>query len=277
MSAQPSKGGFVDVPGARLAYEVAGEGEALLLIHGGLADRTMWDDQLGAFSERYRTIRFDMRGFGESTMSPGPFALHEDVRAVLAALGETQAHVLGLSLGGRVAIDFALTYPEMVRTLILAGSALGGYTFSESTMRQIDEADEALDAGDIPRGVELELRLWIDGPRRTPDQVDPAVRERVRAMNTRNYERASPEGEPQWPEPPAVSRLAEIEIPTLVIVGGGDVDDIHRIADLLVAEIPRSTKVVIPDAAHHPNMEKPEEFNRAVLNFLAEHTAHRTS
>src|SRR5947209_274318 len=110
---------FVDVNGAQLRYEVRGEGYPLVLLHGGLADMRMWDEHMEPLSRRYRVIRFDMRGFGESVMPPGPFAFHEDVAGLLHALGITRAFILGLSFGGKIALDFTLEYPELVHALIL--------------------------------------------------------------------------------------------------------------------------------------------------------------
>jgi pimeloyl-ACP methyl ester carboxylesterase len=135
-------------------------------------------------------------------------------------------------------------------------------------MTRIDEADEALDAGEIDRGVELELQLWIDGPNRRPEEVDARVRERVREMNGHNYREVAQEGVPRLPEVPAAQHLSEIAVPTLILVGDQDVPDMHAIADVLDAEIQDTERHVIQGAAHHPNMEQPEEFNRLVLDFL---------
>jgi 3-oxoadipate enol-lactonase len=271
MKSTLAEAGFVDVGGARLVYEMAGEGETLLLIHGGLANRGMWDDQFEHFSQEFHTIRFDLHGMGDSSSPPGPVSFHDDVRGLLTALGVERAHILGLSFGGRIAIDFALAYPRMVRSLTLVGSGLGGYPFSDALSARIEEADELLDAGDIAQGVELELRLWIDGPRRTPDQVDPVVRERVRAMNAANYQKDTSEMELREPEIPARERLEEIRVPTLILLGAEDVTDIAAIAEVLEREIPDASRTVIDGAAHHPNMEKPEEFNRLVLDFLQQY------
>src|SRR5229473_3118221 len=147
---------------------------------------------------------------------------------------------------------------------------LSGFEPAEEDKASEAEVDEAIRSGNVARAVELTLRFWTDGPTRTPEQVNPAVREKVRAMTTRNFERPEDENatQPRALEPPAISRLSEIHVPTLIIFGDQDVRDILKIADILEKEIPGAKKVVIPGTAHHLNMEKPEEFNRVVLDFL---------
>jgi 2-hydroxy-6-oxonona-2,4-dienedioate hydrolase len=123
----------------------------------------------------------------------------------------------------------------------------------------------AREQGDYDREVELRLQLWVDGRSRTSDQVDPQVRARAREMLMR---RPGLQGEGQSLEPAALGRLNEIEIPTLILVGDRDEANIATIADLLANNIRGAQKVIIPDTAHLPNMEKPEQFNRLVLEFL---------
>ncbi len=265
--------GFADVNGTRLYYEVAGTGHPLLLIHGGLVDRRLWDDQFDVFAQHYQVIRFDVRSFGDSapiTAETPPYSLEEDLYSLLKFLGIEKTYVLGLSMGGAIAINFTLMYPEMVDALIPVAMGLSGFEPAEEDKASEAEVDEAIRSGNVARAVELTLRFWTDGPMRTPEQVNPAVREKVRAMTTRNFERPEDENatQPRALEPPAISRLSEIHVPTLIIFGDQDVRDILKIADILEKEIPGAKKVVIPDTAHHLNMEKPEEFNRIVLDFL---------
>ena len=265
--------GFADVNGTRLYYEVAGTGHPLLLIHGGLVDRRLWDDQFDVFAQHYKVIRFDVRSFGNSapiTAETPPYSLEEDIYSLLKFLGIEKTYVLGLSMGGAIAINFTLMYPEMVDALIPVAMGLSGFEPAEEDRASEAEVDEAIRSGNVARAVELTLRFWTDGPMRTPEQVNPAVREKVRAMTTRNFERPEDENatQPQALEPPAISRLSEIHVPTLIIFGDQDVRDILKIADILEKDIPGAKKVVIPGTAHHLNMEKPEEFNRVVLDFL---------
>jgi pimeloyl-ACP methyl ester carboxylesterase len=258
--------GTAEVNGARLYFEVAGAGPAVVLLHAGIADRRMWDAQFGAFADAFRVLRYDARGYGRSDFPPGPFARHDDLYGLLRHLGIDGAALVGCSMGGATAIDFALQHPEMVTTLVPVASGLGGYQWSDVVSAYDEEEEAALQRGDMEAVIELNVRFWVDGPRRTPQQVSPALRETVRAM-LRDAS-TSTQGQPRPLDPPAITRLAEIDIPTFVVVGDEDVADIGVIADLLVSGIGGARKAVIPGAAHLPNMERPEEFNRTVLDFL---------
>lgn len=131
-----------------------------------------------------------------------------------------------------------------------------------------EQVDEVYESGDVAGAVELELRMWVDGPNRGPDAVDPAVREKVRDMNAALFARDDTEGEEIPLEPPVASRLDEIRSPTLVVVGDQDVPDVLAAANVLTSGILGARKAVIPDAAHVANMERPKIFNRLVLEFL---------
>jgi 3-oxoadipate enol-lactonase len=260
--------GIADVNGATLVYDVAGQGHPLVMIHGGLVDRHLWDDQFDVFAQQYRAIRYDVRGYGESSTPTEPYAHHEDLRSLLTFLGVESAYVLGLSMGGGIAIDFTLAYPAMVDALIPVAAGLPGYAWSESLAEQGAAIQDAFSRGDVPHAVELMTRMWTDGPRRTPAQVDPGVRERVRRMTTAMLARPKDEAEPQPLDPAAIARLADIHTPTLVIIGDQDIPDCLAIAALLETGITGARKVVLPGTAHHLNMERPAEFNRIVLDFL---------
>lgn len=264
--------GFADVNGARLYYEVGGEGHSLLLLHAGVADSRMWDDQFSMFAQHYKVIRYDLRGFGKSAMPPGPFSGHEDVAGLLNFLNIEKAYVIGQSFGGYIAIDFALAYPEMVDALVLGAPNVSGYEpSSEEMQRFCAEEEDALNRGDLVAATELNLRMWVDGPNRTPDQVNPAVRERVREMQLYAFSLPEPgDSERQPLTPSAINQLDEIRVPTLIIVGDQDVPEFLKISDIVATGIPGAKKVVIPGVAHLPNMEEPKEFNRIVLDFLSE-------
>jgi pimeloyl-ACP methyl ester carboxylesterase len=263
--------GSAKVDGTQLYYEFLGNGEPLVLIHGGLIDLRMWDDQFEFFAQHYRVIRYDVRGHGRSPSPPGAYRDDNDLAALLKHLGVERAHVMGLSLGGRIAVDFALMHPEMVISLIPVAPGLSGYSFTADELKENREGLNAAYArGDYDAAVEFFQRSWTDGPRRTPEQVDPEVRERVRAMAIEGIQPGKKLGQSHWPNPPAIGRLSEVRVPTLVIVGDLDMPDIHTIVDLLMEGIPGAKKVTIPGAAHMVNMEQPNEFNQAVLKFLSE-------
>ena len=250
-----------------LYYEIAGEGHPLVLIHGGLVNSGLWDDQFEVFAGQYRTLRYDVRGFGKSKSPASYYSNHGDLRDLLDFLGIVRADVLGLSLGGAIAIDFTLTYPNRVAALIPVAAGLGGYRATSNRALR-DEMEAAYESGDMERAVELSLQAWTDGPYRTPDQVDPGVRERIRAMTAHTFDLPDVEQWLQRLEPPAIDRLAEIKAPTLFVAGDQDVEDILKIGDLIVTQVPGARRAVIPGTAHHLNMEQPVEFNRVVLDFL---------
>src|SRR6266516_2168326 len=277
--------GFAEINDTILYYEVAGEGRKLpegreereghplVLLHGGLVDSRSWHDQFIDLTEHYKVIRYDMRGYGKSGQLKAdtkPYSLRQDLYALLQFLGIEKTYLIGLSMGGGLEIDFTLDHPEMVDALILVGTGLSGFESKDSDNPLWAEADKAFKNRDIPRAVEITLRIWTDGPERSPEEVDAEVRERVRAMSTFNFSRPDDQDapEPLELEPPAISRLSEIHAPTLIVVGDKNVRDILTIADILEKKIAKAKKVVIPGTAHHLNMEKPAEFNRAVLDFL---------
>ena len=224
---------------------------------------------MDTFSRRYRTIRYDLRGFGRSPVVEGPFSHHADLHALLDALEVDRASFVGCSMGGGAVLDFALENPERTRALALVGSAVGGFEFDEAPPEEWEELVAAEEAGNLEKVSELEVRMWVDGPRRGPDAADPAVRDLVREMNLIALENEATQlGEELEPGVPAVSRLSRMQAPTLVIVGDEDRARTLAAADLLEEKLPDARKAVMPGAAHMPNMERPDEVNHLVLDFL---------
>lgn len=268
---QPSiKTGFVSVDSTRLYYEEMGSGEPLILIHGGLIDRRMWDEQFAAFAQQFRVIRYDARGHGNSGSVSGPFSHHEDLYHLMEALDIDQATLVGLSMGGYISIDFALAYPDRVTALVLVSPGLTGYKFHGETLeKNNNEIIAAIGDGDLDRAVEYFQRSWTDGPYRTPDQVDQGVRESVRIMAIETARKYRFENLERRLSPPAIDRLSEIKIPTLTIIGTLDMPGIKEIVDMIGRDVDGVEAVEIEGAAHMVNMERPEEFNRAVLRFLS--------
>lgn len=264
--------GYADVHGAKLYYEATGEGPTMVMLHAGICDSRMWDDQFEAFARHQKVVRYDLRGFGKSEPVAGKFAHYEDLRGLLDTLGIERAYLMGASLGGMTAIDFALTYPDRADGLVLVGSGLGGYddpSADEEDPPEWAEAVKAFEAGDYERAAEFEVRLWVDGPQRQPEQVNAAVRDKVRIMNTialRNE--ASNPGEIEKLDPPAAGRLDELQVPLLVIVGDLDQPEILMIGNHLAGRVPGAQMVVINGTAHVPNMEQPTVFNQRVLAWL---------
>ena len=269
MTELSSTTGFLDVPGASLYYECAGQGHPLLLIHAGIADSRMWDEQFPLFAQRYRVIRYDLRGYGQTRLEPGTFANHEDVTALLNALGVQKAHIIGVSFGSAIALNFTLAHPDMVASLVMVAPSVVGEESSERIRQFIHDEAALLEQDDIAGATELNMRLWVDGIHRSPEQVNPALRQRVYDMQYHAFTIPMPEGiEEEELQPPAITRLVEVRAPTLVIVGDLDLPEKLQLAAQLANDIPDARHHAIEGAAHMVSMEQPQEFHRVVLDFL---------
>jgi pimeloyl-ACP methyl ester carboxylesterase len=263
--------GYVDVAGASLYYEEAGQGPPLVMIHGGMLDRRMWDGQFEAFARSHRAIRYDVRAHGLSRADSVPFADHDDLLRLMDSLSVSQAVIMGLSMGGQIAIDFALTNPERVRALVLVGPGMSGWEFdSDEIARYLEEITAAVETEDFATIIEVFTRWLCDGPHREPEQVDSVVRRRVLDMLGGSGQRWEFMDLASRLDPPTVERLDEIRVPTLAVVGSIDMQDVRDIVDHIVEQIPGAQRVVIPDVAHMVNMERPEVFKDVVAEFLAE-------
>jgi pimeloyl-ACP methyl ester carboxylesterase len=244
----------------------------VVLLHEGIGDRRMWEPQVGPLVDAgYRVVRPDFRGFGDSDLAPGPFSNVADVRELLEHLGVERARIVGGSLGARVALEYALTYPDAVEALVLVGPAMRDMNPNEAVRKSWEEEEALVEAGDVDGAVEVNLRVWVDGVSRAPDEVDPDVRERLREMQRRAFEvqMAEPDAGPEEPfEPQASTRLGEIDCPVLVLVGDLDQPAIQEVADRLAEGIPGARTEIIAGTAHAPNMERPDELNRLLLDFL---------
>jgi pimeloyl-ACP methyl ester carboxylesterase len=265
--------GFAELNGTKFYYELAGEGEPLVLLHAGICDNRMWDDQFAAFGEHYRVLRYDWRGAGKTAVAdvPVPYAHHDDLHALLKHLGILKAHLVGCSMGGTIAIDFTLAYPAMVTSLTTVNSTPRGLKSDEPPPPQAALAETAFEAGELEEASELEVQIWVDGSQRTPEQVDGRIRDKVRAMNLIHLQNEALEmGEERPLTPPANQRLDQIHQPVLIINGDLDLPHVGKAADFMAAMIPHSKRAIIAGTAHLPSMEKPAEFNQIVLEFLAE-------
>jgi pimeloyl-ACP methyl ester carboxylesterase len=233
----------------------------------------MWDPQWEAFQRSHRVVRLDLRGFGGSPYLPGPYSHAADVIALLDGLELGPAALVGVSLGGGVALQVAVARPDLVSALVLIGSGIRGHDWSEGVTRAWEEEEAALERGDLDAAVEINLRTWVDGPRRSPDEVDPAVRLKVGEMQRRALELYLDGGDAAEEEALVTDvgdRLGEISVPTLVVVGELDLPDLHLIAARLQRELPDARGATIAGAAHAPTMERPDEFAEIVLSFLRE-------
>ena len=264
--------GFVQCDQASLYYEKAGAGLPVVFIHAGVADCRQWDREFPSFARDHEVLRFDMRGYGRSLPVDGPFSHLSDFTTVLDRLGMDGRLVLvGCSMGGTMALDFTLAHPSRVRALVLVGSAPGGLRLAAEDHPMEADAEEANEAGDLDRAAELEAQIWFDGVDRTADRVDAAAREKMIEMNRLALAHAALGLGTRLPaaEPAAATRLHEIAVPLLALVGAHDLEYFRLAADLMEKEVRGARKVVFDNAAHLLNMEHPARCEEEVRSFLA--------
>jgi 3-oxoadipate enol-lactonase len=233
----------------------------VLLLHPGVGDSRSWKPQVEALREAgHRPIAPDLPGYGTEPLRPGRLSYVEHVAGLL----DGPAAVVGCSLGGRIALELAVERPELVDRLVLVNAALPSWQWSPEVQAANDAEDAALDRGDLAAAAETNL-VWL-GPNASDD-----VRDLVLEMVRRSFELQLPvyeEVEAVRVEPPVDERLGEIRVPTLVVVGGADVPDMAEIAQVLIAGIPDACSATIEGAGHVPSLERPEELNRLLLDFL---------
>lgn len=262
--------GVVRIGSAQIFYQTAGRGSAVVLLHGGNLDSRMWDAQFLPLAREHRVIRYDARGWGKSSLplADSAYAAHEDLRTLLDSLHIARASLVGLSLGGRIAIDFALRYPAMVDRLVLASPGLSGWPFLHRDTSWFADGRRARDRGDYD-GVAL---AWLESDFMRPAMQHPELRAQLRteaAANGRYWKMLLTKGDPERPaEPQALGRTGAISAPTLLVIGTGDNADILLIADTLMKTVPGIRRVDFAGAGHMVNMEEPDRFTELVRDFL---------
>ncbi len=257
------------VNGVDVAYDVAGSGPPVVLLHAGIADRSMWDDAAPMLAERHRVIAPDLRGFGETPLPDGTFVYAADVAALLEALEIERAHVVGVSMGGHVALDLALARPELVDHLVLVGAGIDGWEHERGLTDAWAEEEAAFERGELDEVAWMNVATWLDGPMRNASDVPAALRRRVFEMQRLALDHENPAATGGWLTPSRREHLGDVAAPTLVLVGALDQRDFRKIARYLAAEIPGARFEELPGVAHLPPLERPEAFARTVLSFLS--------
>ena len=257
------RSGYADVPGGKLSYEAAGMGPHVLLLSGGnWMDLREWDGQFIPFSRSFQAIRYDARGSGMSDTPTGPFSHADDLHALLDRLRIRKAHLVGLGSTAGVALDFALAHPDRVASLVLVSPSVGGYEFSEEHGKR----EAALLKVLKKEGAKAFARAVLDDPYLVP----AGGRRKARKLLRSNAKRLL-SVDPSWVQgldPPAIGRLLEIHVPTLVVLGEEDDPEILKAGDVVSEGIPSARKVVLRGAGHAVNMERSRKFSRVVLDFL---------
>ena len=262
---------ILNLHGADIAYDEAGTGHPLLLVHAGIANRHMWDPVWEPLASRFRVIRPDLRGFGDSIAATEPFTNWHDLARLLRALDAVPAHVIGVSMGGSASLDLAIAEPYKVDRLVLCASGAAGWEWEDQLKADWDAEEAAWQRGDRDEVAWANVRTWIDGPLRgteAPAELRQATFDMYRpALDLQAVEGAEDSGSL---EPRSADRLAEVSMPTLVVVGELDQPDMMKIGEHLAESIPDARLVRIPGVSHLPPMEAPEEFVRIITEFFAE-------
>jgi 3-oxoadipate enol-lactonase len=256
--------GFIPVNDGQLYYEKTGTGPPLVFLHGVCLDHRMWQQHVDYFSRSYTCINLDLRGFGNSSL-PGssPYSFHQDIKTLLDSLQiKNQVVLIALSMGGKAAINFSLSYPERTKALILADAAVDGYNFRDFRLEHIAKLAQQ-------KGIDTANRFFLNQSIFASAKKDSAVFARLTQMvlsySGWQWVHSNPV---QELTPPAIEQLKQIKLQVLMITGEKDIWDFQQIADILHKNIKRSLKKEIADAGHMCNMEKPQVFNRLVSHFL---------
>lgn len=271
MTTAPAEG-RINIDGGSLHYRRQGQGESLVLVHGFGLDLRVWAPQWPALTDHYDVISYDLRGFGRSS-PPGvmPYAHHQDLRALLDALGVKRTHLLGHSLGGGIAASFAVAYPERTDCVVLSAPLLRGYTQLDQLMALLKSVWQI--AGQD--GLDAARAAWLNASLFAPTLQSPAGRTLLTQIMADysgwHWQHRDPE---TGLEPPLANRLNELLAPTLVLVGTRDLPDFARMGEALAAQAPRAHLELLPDLGHGPSLENAALFNSRVLEFLrAAHSA----
>ena len=260
----PATGTF-ELDKQSLSYQQQGSGTPLVLIHGMATDHRLWQPQLDAFAANYRVISYDLRGFGASSRPTEPYTAEDDLAALLDHLKIDSAHILGLSLGSSIATRFALNHPARCQSLIAAGPVLQGFDDAKDFMAGLKQVWAAAKE----QGVDAARQLWLELPlfsgltqSSTYGQLGLQMIDDYDGWHWLNRD---PE---TWPDVMPAGRLAEISCPTLIISGDSELPGLQRAGAFMQAHIPSAQSVTISHAGHMVNLEQPDLFNEALLNFL---------
>jgi 3-oxoadipate enol-lactonase len=261
-------------PGAHLAFQVAGEGPAVVLVHGFGLNLHMWDPQVEHLAARFRVVRYDCRGFGASgRFDPAvPYTHADDLLALLDHLGLEDAALVGLSFGGRVVLQTALAAPARVRALALLGAVLDGIPWDPASAQAMDEVVAQVQVGGVLAG----RAAWLAHPLFAAARERPDLASRLAAM-VADYPGQHWLGQDchRPPDPPPIDALESVAVPTLIAVGQADVPCFREMSAVLARRIPDAQYRVVPDAGHMINMEQPLAVNELLTRFLTDFTPAR--
>ena len=258
--------GHIDAGNSKMYYETVGTGHPLVLIHDGLVDCRVWDEQIAFFAEHYQVIRYDRRGYGRSEPPTADYSNVEDLYTLLQSLEIEKASLMGVSAGGMIAIDFTLAHPKMVDTMVLIGAYVNGFEGSEHAhKRGMAAAGPLIEKDDVEQTIEN----WVNDPYFVAPENTSARKKFREFLTSCPHNLYKPHAFSfDEPGPPAIDRLSAINVPTLIIVGEEDIADNHAVSGAIQVGINGSKRVVFPNAGHLVNLEQPQKFNQTTFEFL---------
>jgi pimeloyl-ACP methyl ester carboxylesterase len=249
---------LVDANGTRLWVEATGSGPAVLFLHGGLGDSRLWEPVTERLAERFRTIRYDYRHYGRSDSPGGEFSTLDDLFAVLDVLDVDRAALVGLSLGGAIALDAALARPERVWAVAHVAGAVTGLPLDLATDEEYATYEAAVERGDLDAAMGFDFAMWA------PLGTDDHLRELWLATPDA---RGLPEGAAPTPRPPAHERLHELSIPTLVIVATHDPQELRDHGSTVARSVP-GARLVELESDHYVTLREPDRIAGLLADFL---------
>jgi pimeloyl-ACP methyl ester carboxylesterase len=255
---------YINVDGGKLFYEIAGKGENIVLLHDGMVNREIWDEQFPLLAKYYRVVRYDRRGYGKSSDPQAPYSDIEDLNELFVSLKIDRAILFGMSSGGGCVIDFTLKFPGKVKSIILVGVVVGGYGYTSHMISRGGHLKSPEAMADPAKAASY--FVWEDPYEIYSENI--AAKNKVAEILRRNIHRPF---NSQYYKPPdriAARFLSEIQVPTLVLVGEYDIPDVHSHAGVIHFGIPGARREVILNSGHLIPVEQPDEFNRAAFRFL---------
>ena len=268
----------VAVDGDELFIEDVGSGYPVVMLHDGTLHSVIWQHQVDSLSSRWRVVVYDRRGYGRSTKPDTSYSNVEDLKGVLDHLGITRAVLVGASAGGRVAMEFAVLYPERVAGLVLVGAVIGGFEMVPEFVSLRWRLVEPLLTPDHTRlrnpltaeAIDETIRRYRDDPYIISQRNASAKAWFIEQLRRSFANVLNPARHMKWLDPPVSGRLAEIRAPTLIIVGADDHPELHAQAGALQWGIPDATRVIVASAGHLPQIERPDVTNALISKFLRE-------
>jgi 3-oxoadipate enol-lactonase len=260
---------FADINGVKISYETAGNGEAVIFIHGMSLDKRMWEPQWTNFSKLFRVVRYDVRGMGQSTKVNSTHNPTEDLKQLMDFLKIDKAILIGHSMGGNIALNFAIKHPDRVKKIISVDAIIDGFANRTPGLNRIFK--EVIDTT-REKGWAAGQKIWLQSALIRLYDADSSskalLKKIISEYNGDHFYNRS--WAPTYGEPSTAASLNNIKAPVLIVTGSKDEQTLLLVADLLHSKIPSNKKIEIEGAGHFPNLDKPAEFNKVCISFIKE-------